>query len=123
MSNYSKHKDRSPQDTVFEIQRILNEAGLFTTVQWTKSPYSGVSSNRVTLYPTELGTNGKGTDRLYASASGYAELMERIISSLRRRAGGELDIECIMYTKENGLIAASAGAVKMIKANRENWNG
>ena len=52
-----------------------------------------------------------------------ARLMDGIISSLRRRAGGELDIECIMYTKENGLIAASAGAGKMIKANREKWNG
>ena len=52
-----------------------------------------------------------------------AGLMNGIISSLRRRAGGELDIECIMYTKENGLIAASAGAGEMIKANRENWNG
>ena len=52
-----------------------------------------------------------------------ARIMDGIISSLRRRAGGELDIECIMYTKENGLIAASAGAVNMIKANRENWNG
>jgi cobalt-precorrin-5B (C1)-methyltransferase len=52
-----------------------------------------------------------------------ADLMERIISALRRRAGGELDIECIMYTKENGLIAASSGAAAMIEANRENWNG
>ena len=64
----------------------------------------------------------RGSDRELADRTA-AELMERIISSLRRRAGGELDIECIMYTKENGLIAASAGAVKMIKANRENWNG
>ena len=52
-----------------------------------------------------------------------ARIMDGIISSLRRRAGGELDIECIMYTKENGLIAASAGAGRMIKANGENWNG
>jgi cobalt-precorrin-5B (C1)-methyltransferase len=52
-----------------------------------------------------------------------AGLMDRIISSLRRRAGGELDIECIMYTKENGLIAASAGAGRMIKENMEKWNG
>ena len=64
----------------------------------------------------------RGSDRELADRTA-AELMERIISSLRRRAGGELDIECIMYTKENGLIAASAGAGQMIKTNRENWNG
>ena len=78
MSDYSKYKDRSPQDTVFEVQRILNEAGLFTTLRWVENEYSGVYSNRITLYPSDLGTNGKGTDRLYASASAYAELMERI---------------------------------------------
>ena len=82
MSNYSKHKDRAPQDTIFEIQRLLNEAGVFTTLQWVESRYPGVSSNRVQLYPTELGTNGKGTDRLYATASGYAELMERIQNNI-----------------------------------------
>jgi cobalt-precorrin-5B (C1)-methyltransferase len=50
-------------------------------------------------------------------------LMDGIIASLRRRAGGDLDIECIMYTKENGLIAATEGAAAMIEANRELWNG
>ena len=95
MSNYSKFKDRAPQDTIFEIQRILNEAGLFTVLTWVKSAYSGVCSNRVTLYPTELGTNGKGTDQLYATASGYAELIERIQNSILAlrmpiaRRGGE----------------------------------
>ena len=78
MSNYSKHKDRLPQDTIAEIQRILHESGIITTLDWIPSPYSGVCSNRITLYPTDLGANGKGTDRLYAMASGYAELMERI---------------------------------------------
>ena len=82
MSNYSKHKERAPQDTIFEIQRLLNKAGVFTTLQWVESRYNGVSSNRVQLYPTELGTNGKGTDRLYATASAYAELMERIQNNL-----------------------------------------
>ena len=82
MSNYSKYKDRAPQDTIFEIQRILNEAGLFTTLRWVENDYAGVYSNRVTLYPTELGTNGKGTDRLYATASAYAELIERIQNSI-----------------------------------------
>ena len=34
MSNYKKFKERSPEDTVFEIRRILNGAGLFTTMEW-----------------------------------------------------------------------------------------
>lgn len=50
-------------------------------------------------------------------------LMDGILASLERRSGGGLHIECIMYTKENGLIAASGGAAAMIEANREQWNG
>ena len=52
-----------------------------------------------------------------------ARLMDGIIDSLRRRAGGDLCMECIMYTKENGLIASSEGAAAMTEANREQWNG
>ena len=52
-----------------------------------------------------------------------SRLMDGILAALRRRAGGDLRVECIMYTKENGLIAASDGAAEMIEANREKWNG
>ena len=82
MSNYSKHKERRPEDTVFSIQTILNRAGLFTTVEWMDRPFEGVCSNRVMIYPTKLGVNGKGTDEVYTLASGYAELMERMQNDL-----------------------------------------
>lgn len=60
----------------------------------------------------------------YQLAERTAErLMSGILASLRRRSGGGLHIECIMYTKENGLIAASDGAEEMIRNNREQWNG
>ena len=52
-----------------------------------------------------------------------AGLMNGILAALNRRSGGGLHIECIMYTKENGLIAASDGAEAMIRDNREQWNG
>jgi len=82
-TDYSKYKDRLPQDTIFAIQKILNEAGLFPVTKWVDdSAYVGVRSNRVTLYPSSCGTNGKGTDELYAAASGYAELMERLENGL-----------------------------------------
>ena len=60
----------------------------------------------------------------YQLAERTAErLMSGIMASLRRRSGGGLHIECITYTKENGLIAASDGAEEMIRNNRERWNG
>ncbi len=52
-----------------------------------------------------------------------SRLMNGILASLGRRSGGGLRVECIMYTKENGLIAASDGAGEMIRKNREQWNG
>ena len=52
-----------------------------------------------------------------------AGLMDRIIYYLDRRAGGRLDIQCIMYTKALGQIAASEGAAEMIESNKEKWNG
>ena len=52
-----------------------------------------------------------------------SRLMSSIIAALKRRAGDGLETECIMYTQQNGLIAASDGAAAMIEANREQWNG
>lgn len=46
-------------------------------------------------------------------------LMDRIIYHLSRRAGGRLDIQCIMYTNDLGLLAASGGAADMIQTCRE----
>ena len=82
MPEYSKFKERKPEDTVFEIQKILNRIGLFPVVNWTPRSYEGARSNRITLYPTSLGTNGKGTDELYCSASGYGELIERLSNQM-----------------------------------------
>lgn len=87
MSNYSKHKDRAPQDTIFEIQRILNKIGLFPVLHHAEKEFDGAYSNRVSLYPTSLGTNGKGTDELFATASGYGELMERIQNNMLQSGG------------------------------------
>ncbi len=77
MSNYSKYKDRKPEDTILEIQTILNRLGLFPLQVWSGG-YKGAVSKRITLHPTSMGTNGKGSDEVYATASAYAELMERM---------------------------------------------
>ena len=58
--DYSKYKDRSSQDTIFAVQKTLNDAGLFPVTKWVEdSAYVGVHSNRVSLYPSSCGTNGK----------------------------------------------------------------
>lgn len=77
-SNYSKFKDASPADTVYRIRNILYEMGIMTIDTWGDSGIEGCFSLRVTIAGTSLGANGKGTEPLYALASGYAELIERL---------------------------------------------
>ncbi len=79
---YSKYKERSPQDTIFEAQNILHGLDLFPVLKWEGENREGFYSNRLTLYPTAIGVNGKGTDPLYSTASAYGELMERLQNNI-----------------------------------------
>ena len=81
-SNYSKHKDRDPRQTVETVRGILEDIGLTANLRWTSHQFDGTHSNRVTIEGTTLASNGKGTTEEYAMASGYAELMERIQNKL-----------------------------------------
>lgn len=47
-------------------------------------------------------------------------VMDRICYYLQKRAGDKLKIECIMYSKEFGELASSAGAVELLKIIKEN---
>ena len=78
LKSYEKYKERTPEETIFEIQRILHGLGIFPVLRWIDQPLRGARANHLTLYPSSLGVNGKGTDELYASASAHAELMERL---------------------------------------------
>ena len=75
---YSKHKDRTPEQTVEVIRSILGELHIETEVVALNHPFHGTHSNHVQIKGTTIGANGKGTTEAYALASGYAELLERI---------------------------------------------
>lgn len=46
-------------------------------------------------------------------------VMDRILYYLRKRAGEELPVECILYSNEFGLLAASPGAMDMMEELRK----
>lgn len=46
-------------------------------------------------------------------------VMERILYYLRKRAGEELPVECILYSNEFGLLAASPGVMDMLEELRK----
>ena len=81
MTGYKAYKACSPEETVFNIRRILHELGIVIN----EKSYSkdGLYACRLTinnegLSKLNIGTNGKGRSYEYALASGYAELMERL---------------------------------------------
>lgn len=79
---YQKFKDERPEATLFKIQSILYDAGISTTYRFTENDITGLYSNRVTVNGTNLGTNGKGTSPVFALASAYGELMERLQNNM-----------------------------------------
>jgi len=74
----TKFKDSLPEETVNQIQKILDGVGTRTKVTWLDSQVKGCYSNRIELQGSAAGQNGKGMTKEFALASGYAELMERI---------------------------------------------
>lgn len=73
------YKDKSPIETVNEIRSILSKNGFEVCEEWREpDEYIGTYTVRVTLKGTTVGSNGKGVNKEYARASGYAELIERL---------------------------------------------
>lgn len=58
-TDYSKHKDRDPRQTVEAIRARLDAMGVETELVWTSHQFDEMWSNRVTIAGTSLGTNGK----------------------------------------------------------------
>ncbi len=76
--NYYKFKDALPSDTVYKIRSILYELGIQTVDTWLDTGIEGCYALRVSITGTSMASNGKGTDPVYALASAYAELIERM---------------------------------------------
>lgn len=73
------YKDVDPKSTVEKIRSILSQNGIEVEEEW-KEPDEIIDTYtvRVTIKGTTVGSNGKGVNREYTRASGYAELIERI---------------------------------------------
>lgn len=76
---YKKHyKEVTPGQTVEKIKNILSELGVEVEEHWNKESRIGTSSLRLSIKGTDIGTNGKGVSVEYATASAYAEFLERL---------------------------------------------
>lgn len=75
--DYLKYKDRSPYETLKLIKDYLYMNQVTTIEKWKFDELEYYSLN-VSIEGTSIFSNGKGTTRIYALASAYAELMERL---------------------------------------------
>lgn len=76
------YKDVAPEDTIFNIYSALYKCGINITYSQNPKSVNGCYSNRVTIEGTSLGSNGKGVNKIYALASGHAELAERLQNNM-----------------------------------------
>ncbi|MBR6163866.1 YcaO-like family protein [bacterium] len=75
---YSIYKDTTPIETVNKIKSVLKELSIDINEKEITHKENDVTSVRLTVKGTQIGTNGKGTNRENALASGYSEFMERL---------------------------------------------
>ena len=81
--SYKKHyKERSPIETVKEIQTILERIQLPVEEKWIEQSEINTFTVRIVIKGTNIGTNGKGVSKELARASGYGEFMERLENNL-----------------------------------------
>lgn len=76
------YKEKQPEETVGQIQKILKNLEINVTEEWQKKSSIGTYALRLKIENTDIGVNGKGINKIYAQASAYAELIERFQNDL-----------------------------------------
>ncbi|MBU3134520.1 YcaO-like family protein [Clostridium gasigenes] len=94
-------KETNPIETVNRLKSILDKYNIETEENWIDESSVGTYSIRLTFKGTEIGANGKGVSREYASASAYAELFERYQNNLLASASvWQLNSSCKINNDE-----------------------
>ncbi|MFT5873377.1 MAG: ribosomal protein S12 methylthiotransferase accessory factor [Clostridium sp.] len=95
--NVLKYKDELPENTISKIKNILNNLGLIPIESDWKNSAKDFFSLSVSIKGTNISTNGKGTTAIFATASAYAELMERLQNQSFFRLSQDLSSEAFSY--------------------------
>ncbi|PIH03066.1 YcaO-like family protein [Clostridium combesii] len=93
----TKYKDELPTNTITKIKKILYNLGIYPIeTNWNNSA-KGFYSVSVVIKDTNLSTNGKGTTPLYALASAYGEMMERLQNQSFFKLSIDLSPQALQY--------------------------
>lgn len=74
----NKYKDENPIKTIHNIRGILSKINLLPIEGLWKNSTKGYYSVSLCIPNTSITSNGKGTSHVFALASAYGELMERV---------------------------------------------
>ena len=74
----NKFKDEIPLKTITKIQSLLSNNGILSYENVWNQTNNFFYSVRIEMDELPVGVNGKGTSRVFALASAYGELMERL---------------------------------------------
>lgn len=72
------YKDRKPEETILLIRQILHKAKIVVIERYWFDGFDSFYSCRLEIQDAHIGVNGKGSTIIYALASAYGELMERL---------------------------------------------
>lgn len=78
IDQFTHHKDTLPEQTISLAKKILSKMNIITEELFLKESSIGTYALRLVIKNTDIGTNGKGINELYAKASAYGEFLERL---------------------------------------------
>ena len=110
--SYNICKDNSPEKTILNIKNILKKYNIQTeeTILKRLDNSNEVSSVRISLSGfsnAQIGTNGKGLNKINALASGYSEFLERLQTRILIKFSGDcytFEPDEIIVDNENVII-------------------
>ena len=83
--NYNRYKDRKPKDTITKAKTLLKKFNLLAEETIMFNPLKNLYSCHIKIPSLLLDVNGKGTTEEYCLASGYGELLERLLNFCFRK--------------------------------------
>ena len=76
------YKEKMPEETIKELENILSSLDIEVVEEWQDMSSIGTYALRLYIKDSDMGSNGKGINKVYARASAYAELIERMQNDL-----------------------------------------
>lgn len=79
MKEYNRYKDCNPIETINKCKTVLSDLNISYTENIVKNPVTNIYSVHISIDTLNFSVYGKGSTEEYCLASGYGELLERLL--------------------------------------------